>query len=93
MHVCYRYANGDVFEGFFSQGLRQGSGVLKYNANESRREGQWVNDTIHGFAFFHYSGPSSPTVERWDHGVKISGDSPQQQQQHQQQQMELGTKM
>jgi hypothetical protein len=31
-------------------------------------------------------------VERWDHGVKISGDSPQQQQQ-QQQQMELGTKM
>ena len=67
----FRYSNGDSFEGFFQNGLRHGSGSLKYS-NGTRRDGEWKEDKLHGFIFYHFSGNDSPSVERWLNGIKVS---------------------
>jgi hypothetical protein len=41
----YKYANGDVYTGSFSDGLRSGSGSCVF-ANGERFEGQWHADSI-----------------------------------------------
>jgi hypothetical protein len=41
----YKYANGDVYTGSFSDGLRSGSGLCVF-ANGERFEGQWHADAI-----------------------------------------------
>lgn len=37
------YASGDIYEGYFNKGLRQGQGLYKYY-NGDRYEGNWFND-------------------------------------------------
>eukprot|EP00093_Oithona_nana_P007349 07349.XXX_100658_101594_1 [CDS] Oithona nana genome sequencing. len=68
------YRNGNVFEGFYDKGVQKGSGSIKY-ANGTRRDGEWKGGKLHGFAFFHYNGPDSPTVERWNNGLKLVSKS------------------
>ena len=70
----FSYRNGNVFDGFYDKGVQKGSGSLKY-ANGTRRDGEWKGGQLHGFAFFHYNGPDSPTVERWNNGVKLISKS------------------
>jgi len=47
-----KYANGDVYSGFFKDGKRSGTGSLIYAADGNRREGQWIDDQLHGFVTF-----------------------------------------
>jgi len=47
-----RYVNGDVYAGFFKDGKRSGTGSLIYAADGNRREGQWIDDQLHGFVTF-----------------------------------------
>ena len=70
-----RYANGDVFEGFFKNGLQHGAGSLRYE-NGSKRDGTWKEGKLNGFVFYHISDESSPTVERWVNGVQFTKKSP-----------------
>ena len=72
--LIYSFSNGNVFEGFYDKGVQKGSGSLKY-ANGTRRDGEWKGGQLHGFAFFHYNGSDSPTVERWNNGVKLISKS------------------
>ncbi len=64
--LYFRFANGDVFEGFFVNGKRQGNGILVYS-NGTRREGEWKRGKLHGLVFLHRA--TITTVERWDNGV------------------------
>ena len=67
------YSTGDIFEGFFSAGLRKGSGRL-HMVDGSRREGSWIRDLLHGFVFFHKAASAKGAavkVERWEKGRRI----------------------
>ena len=72
-----RFSNGNVFEGFFDKGSPRGSGSIKYE-DGTRRDGEWKDGKLHGFAFFHFEGPDSPIVERWEKGEKVSGQMSQE---------------
>lgn len=52
----YRYANGDVYEGYFKEGKKHGHGVLKRGKITSGAPpeasvyiGEWVNDKKNGY--------------------------------------------
>ena len=74
-----RFEGGSKAASFFSDGLRDGSGVLTLileglggSTREGRREGTWVNDRLDGFVFFH-PGDDGPTkIERWERGRRRS---------------------
>ena len=56
------HANGDVYEGIWRDDKAFGYGVF-IDTNNSRFEGEWVNDLQHGVG-----------VETWDNGTaKYSG--------------------
>ena len=52
-YVCYRYSNGDIYKGHYSEGKRHGHGVLKQGkfttSLASIYIGQWVNDKKSGY--------------------------------------------
>jgi len=43
----YRWVNGDIYEGDFVDGKKEGEGKL-FRADGSRYEGPWENDVAHG---------------------------------------------
>ena len=69
--LIYSFSNGNVFEGFYDKGVQKGTGSIKY-ADGTRRDGEWKGGKLHGFAFFHFNGPDSPRIERWDNGINLS---------------------
>jgi hypothetical protein len=48
------YANGDVYEGQWKNGLKQGSGVMDFS-NGDKYEGQWKNGKMHGKGVMKFS--------------------------------------
>mmetsp|Transcript_35923 Transcript_35923/g.40863 ORF Transcript_35923/g.40863 Transcript_35923/m.40863 type:complete len:225 (+) Transcript_35923:44-718(+) len=49
-----QYPNGDIYEGFYAQGLRAGHGIYKY-ANGDSYEGAWANNDKHGIGKMKYN--------------------------------------
>ena len=47
MTETIKYENGDTYEGGFSNGVKNGFGILKYRDGE-RYEGEWKNDKQNG---------------------------------------------
>ena len=45
--------NGDIYEGDFVKGKRQGYGVLTLKSGE-KYEGQWFNNEQHGRGIYYY---------------------------------------
>lgn len=57
----YHYKNGDEYEGFISNGMRNGIGEYRYNNKNSEYIGQWKNDKRNGngslkIANYEYDG-------------------------------------
>ena len=50
------YRNGDIYEGFFKDGLFSGKGTYYYNVRDSRikYEGEWLNDKPNGYGVLEY---------------------------------------
>ena len=42
------YPNGDLFDGDFLDGRREGRGTYRYASNGDKYEGDWVNSKAHG---------------------------------------------
>jgi amyotrophic lateral sclerosis 2 protein len=53
LYFC-RYANGDIYEGYFREGQRHGHGVLKQGSLTNSKLasiyiGEWLNDKKYGY--------------------------------------------
>ena len=58
------YANGDIYEGEWHEGKRNGDGVMA-KRNGDHFEGQWVDDLREGQGSYFYSGKNKLFVGEW----------------------------
>jgi hypothetical protein len=58
------YNNGDIYEGQWNDGKRNGYGVLT-KRNGDHFEGHWVNDLREGQGSYYYSSKSKLFVGEW----------------------------
>lgn len=49
------YPNGDVYEGYFVDGIREGRGVYRYAANGDKYDGEWRQNCKHGIGKMSYN--------------------------------------
>ena len=51
--LLYRYGNGDLYDGYFKDGQRQGHGIYRKGRKLSSASyiyvGEWLNDKRHGY--------------------------------------------
>jgi hypothetical protein len=64
----YRYANGDVFEGEFLHGMKQGMGKYTYNSGDVY-EGDFSNSKMHGKGTFSYKNNGSEYTGEFKNGA------------------------
>lgn len=64
MEMIMIYANGDVYEGQWYLGKRNGYGVLT-KRNGDHFEGKWVNDKREGQGSYFYSSKNKVFVGEW----------------------------
>jgi hypothetical protein len=50
------YPNGDVYEGDFLDGIREGRGVYRYGSNGDKYDGEWRQNRKHGIGKMTYNG-------------------------------------
>lgn len=50
-----QYPNGDVYEGQYSEGVREGFGIYRYASNNEKYEGEWVQNFKHGIGRMNYA--------------------------------------
>ncbi len=50
------YPNGDVYEGDFLDGIREGRGVYRYGSNGDKYDGEWRQNRKHGIGKMVYNG-------------------------------------
>ena len=50
------YPNGDVYEGDFLDGIREGRGVYRYGSNGDKYDGEWRQNRKHGIGKMSYNG-------------------------------------
>ena len=72
--TCFRFSNGEVYDGNFNKGELSGSGTLYY-PDGSRREGQWINGQLEGIVMYHFNGTDLYKIEQWQNGFKTSDKS------------------
>jgi len=55
---AYYYQNGDIYNGYWKNGQRNGDGNLTFKKYENLRtfDGNWRNDSMHGFGKYHIEG-------------------------------------
>ena len=49
------YVNGDIYDGEWVDGKREGRGVYVYK-NGNKYEGNYKNNELHGFGIYNYNG-------------------------------------
>lgn len=64
-----KYANGDIYEGFFNKGLRHGQGMYKY-LNGDVYEGNWSNDKKNGRGKYIYNKDNASYDGEWIDNTK-----------------------
>ena len=50
------YPNGDIYEGDFLDGIREGRGKYFYASNGDKYDGEWRNNLKHGIGQMIYAG-------------------------------------
>jgi len=50
------YPNGDVYEGDYTDGIREGRGIYRYSANGDKYDGEWRQNCKHGIGKMNYNG-------------------------------------
>jgi radial spoke head protein 1 len=50
------YPNGDVYEGDFLDGIREGRGIYRYGGNGDKYDGEWKQNCKHGIGKMAYNG-------------------------------------
>ena len=48
------YNNGDVYEGNYVCGIKEGDGIYIHKVVNSKYEGNWHADAPHGYGIFHF---------------------------------------
>ena len=64
----YKYKNGDIYEGEFKLGLREGIGEYEYQSGGTYR-GQWKEDKKHGKGIYFYE--SIVASGEWEQDIFI----------------------
>ena len=49
------YPNGDIYDGYFVEGQREGRGTYYYAINGEKFDGEWVNNSKHGIGKMTYA--------------------------------------
>ena len=49
------YTNGDIYEGDFTEGKREGRGIYRYASNGDKYDGEWKNNDRHGIGKMVYN--------------------------------------
>lgn len=49
------YPNGDAYEGYYVEGVREGSGIYKYASNGEKYEGEWKKNLKDGIGRMRYA--------------------------------------
>lgn len=50
------YPNGDLYEGAYVEGVREGRGVYRFAATGDKYDGMWVQNKKHGLGTMNYNG-------------------------------------
>lgn len=64
----YRFKNGDIYEGFFTDALFEGFGVYSYN-DGTAYIGQWMQSSLNGTAIEVFDNHTY-RLSKWDEGVQ-----------------------
>ena len=49
------YANGDSYDGMYSEGIREGRGCYMYASLGEKYDGEWVKNMKHGIGKMNYA--------------------------------------
>ena len=63
------YPNGDVYEGDFLDGIREGRGIYRYGGNGDKYDGEWKQNCKHGIGKMAYNGKGE-YQGFWENGVR-----------------------
>lgn len=50
-----QYPNGDVYEGYYVEGVREGFGIYRYASNNEKYEGEWKKNLKDGIGRMNYA--------------------------------------
>lgn len=50
------YTNGDLYEGSYVEGIREGRGIYRFASTGDKYEGSWVQNKKHGLGKMTYNG-------------------------------------
>ena len=48
------YVNGDIYAGYFIEGIREGPGVYRYSGSKEKYEGEWIDNQKSGIGTMYY---------------------------------------
>ena len=48
------YPNGDIYEGYYIEGIREGAGIYRYAVSNEKYEGEWKKNMKHGIGKMVY---------------------------------------
>lgn len=66
------YANGDIYEGEWSNDKRHGNGMLRL-ANDNRYEGEWKNDMKNGHGKYFFLNKGQLLEGYWIDDINKTG--------------------
>lgn len=69
------YKNGDIYEGYWKQGKKEGIGKITYAYNKSTWEGNWYNDKKNGQGIIFYENGTTLPGE-WKDNQIINNNQP-----------------
>ena len=52
--ACANYPNGDIYEGYYIDGIREGRGIYRYAASGEKYDGEWIQNYKHGIGRMNY---------------------------------------
>jgi hypothetical protein len=58
------YPNGDVYDGDFADGIREGRGTYRYGKNGDVYQGEWFENLKHGIGKMIYNMPVHPKMTK-----------------------------
>lgn len=53
--LLVQYPNGDTYEGYYIDGIREGRGVYRYASNGEKYDGEWIQNMKHGIGRMTYA--------------------------------------
>ena len=66
-----KYPNGDTFEGYYIDGIREGRGIYRYASTGEKYDGEWIKNLKHGIGRMSYMRKGKPNGEYngfWENG-------------------------